>query len=165
MKQAALPGEVAFEQVYRSCYARLVGQLFLVTTDHAEAEEAVQEAFTRLWARWPKLQHYDNPEAWTRRVALNIAVSRWRRGRRSVQLSAADDLAAGPGPESSDLVVALQALPVKQRQALVLYHVAGLPVAEVAAEMSARPGTVKSWLSRGRAALARLVQDREATSP
>jgi RNA polymerase sigma-70 factor, ECF subfamily len=165
MKQAALPGEVAFEQVYRSCYARLVGQLFLVTTDRAEAEEAVQEAFTRLWAKWPKLQHYDNPEAWTRRVALNIAVSRWRRGRRSVQLPAADDLAAGPGPESSDLVVALQALPVKQRQALVLHHVAGLPVAEVAAEMSARPGTVKSWLSRGRAALARLVQDKEATSP
>lgn len=165
MKQAALPGEVAFEQVYRSCYARLVGQLFLVTTDHAEAEEAVQEAFTRLWAKWPKLQHYDNPEAWTRRVALNIAVSRWRRGRRSVQLPAADDLAARPGLESSDLVVALQALPVKQRQALVLHHVAGLPVAEVAAEMSAPPGTVKSWLSRGRAALARLVQDKEATSP
>ena len=164
MKQAALPGEVAFEQVYRSCYARLVGQLFLVTTDHAEAEEAVQEAFTRLWAQWPKLRHYDNPEAWTRRVALNIAASRWRRRTRGVQLSAAHDLAAGPGPEGSDLVVALRALPVKQRQALVLHHVAGLQVAEVAAEMSARPGTVKSWLSRGRAALARLVQDKEATS-
>jgi len=47
---------------------------------------------------------------------------------------------------------------------VVQHHVAGLPVAEVAAEMSARPGTVKSWLSRGRAALARLVQDKEATS-
>ena len=164
MRQAALPSAAAFEQVYRSCYARLVGQLFLVTTDRAEAEEAVQEAFTRLWAKWPELQRYDNPEAWTRHVALNIAISRWRRHKRNVQLPAAGELATRPDPDGGDLVASLAALPAKQRQALVLHHVAGLSVAEVAAEMSARPGTVKSWLSRGRAALARLVQDKEANT-
>lgn len=64
MKPAALPGETSFEQVYRSCYASLVGQLFLVTANRAEAEDAVQEAFARLCAKWPDLQHYDNHEAW-----------------------------------------------------------------------------------------------------
>ncbi len=164
MEQAALPGEAAFEQVYRSCYARLVGQLFLVTTDRAEAEEAVQEAFTRLWAKWPELQDYDNPEAWTRQVAINIAISRWRRHRRNIQLYAAGDMTTLPDSDSGDLVAALRALPAKQRRALVLHYVAGLSVAEVAVEMSARPGTVKSWLSRGRAALARLVQNKEAST-
>jgi RNA polymerase sigma-70 factor (ECF subfamily) len=163
MNLAALPGETAFEQLYRSCYAGLVGQLFLITVDRTEAEEAVQEAFARLWVKWRDLQDYDNHEAWVRHVAVNVAISRWRRHARSVPLHEAGDLAARPDMGRGDLVVALRALPAKQRQALVLHHVVGLSVAEVAAEMSARTGTVKSWLSRGRAALERLLHDKEAT--
>jgi RNA polymerase sigma-70 factor (ECF subfamily) len=164
MNVAARPGDAAFEQVYRSCYSGLVGQVFLVTANRAEAEEAVQEAFARLWARWPELQHYDNLEAWVRRVAINVAVSRWRRNARNVQLNPAGDLAINPDLGGTDLAGALRALPVRQRQALLLHHVVGLSVTEVAAEMSARIGTVKSWLSRGRAALERLLQDREAAA-
>jgi RNA polymerase sigma-70 factor (ECF subfamily) len=164
MNLAALPGETAFEQVYRSCYARLVGQLFLVTADRVEAEEAVQEAFARLWAKWPKLRHYDNHEAWVRRVAINVAISRWRRHARSVQLQEAGDLAVQPDLGGADLVIALRTLSAKQRQALVLHHMVGLSVAEVADEMSARTGAVKSWLGRGRTALERLLQDKE-TAP
>jgi RNA polymerase sigma-70 factor, ECF subfamily len=164
MTPATRPGETAFEQVYRSCYAGLVGQLFLVTADRVEAEEAVQEAFARLWARWAELGHYDNPEAWVRRVAINVAITRWRRRVRNVRLHAGADMASEPGVGGGNLVAALRALPVRQRQALVLHHVAGLSVAEVAAEMSVQPGTVKSWLSRGRSALARLLQDKEAAA-
>lgn len=162
MYTAALPGGASFEQVYRHYYSGLVGQLFLITANRAEAEEAVQEAFARLWARWPDLQHYDNHEAWARRVAINVAISRWRQRVHYVRLHGTEDSAAQPGLISGDLVEALRALPAKQRQALVLYHVVGLSVAEVAADMSARPGTVKSWLSRGRAALERLLEDKEA---
>jgi RNA polymerase sigma-70 factor (ECF subfamily) len=52
-----------------------------------------------------------------------------------------------------DVQKALAALPVRQRQALLLHYVVGLPVAEVAQEMGAPEGTVKSWLFRGRQAL------------
>ena len=58
-------------------------------------------------------------------------------------------------PDAVDLYRALRALPVGQRQVLVLHHLAGLPVAEVAAELGLPAGTVKARLSRGRAALAR----------
>jgi len=51
---------------------------------------------------------------------------------------------------------------IKHRQALLLHHVVGLTIAEIAVEMSAREGTVKSWLSRGRSQLERLLRDREA---
>jgi len=67
-----------FEEIYRDSYPRLVGQLSVVTASSAEAEEVVQEAFARLWGRWPHVRDYENIEAWVRRVALNVATSRWR---------------------------------------------------------------------------------------
>lgn len=48
------------------------------------------------------------------------------------------------------LVAAMSALTAREREALVLHYLADLSVAEVADEMGASAGTVKSWLSRGR---------------
>lgn len=76
----------AYAAFYERSYAVLVGQVFVVTTDRGEAEEAVQEAFARLWPRWSRISGYENREAWVRRVALNIAMKRWRRARRGAQL-------------------------------------------------------------------------------
>jgi RNA polymerase sigma factor (sigma-70 family) len=54
-----------------------------------------------------------------------------------------------------DVVNALRRLPVDQQRALVLHDVVGLSVVEVAADLEAPQGTVRSWLSRGRTALAK----------
>ena len=64
-----------------------------------------------------------------------------------------------PGPDRVALVRALRRLPERQRQALVLHHMAGLTVAEIAADAGVAEGTVKSWLSRGRQALAAELVD------
>lgn len=155
------PNDPAFEQVYRSSYPTLVGQLFLLTTNRAEAEDVVQEAFARLWANWQELCTYDNHEAWVRRVAMNLAISRWRKHSRQTSY---EEPAVPPAARSSlsDLTHALRDVSVKHRQALLLHYVVGLSVAEVASEMSAKPGTVKSWLSRGRAELERQLHYQEA---
>jgi RNA polymerase sigma-70 factor (ECF subfamily) len=63
--------------------------------------------------------------------------------------------------ETLALVQALRTLPVRQRQAIVLHHLVGLPVEEVAQTMAARSGTVKSLLSRGRRALAAKLRESE----
>jgi RNA polymerase sigma-70 factor (ECF subfamily) len=52
------------------------------------------------------------------------------------------------------LAQALRTLPMHQRQAIVLHHLIDLPIDEVAAILGTRTGTVKSWLARGRRALA-----------
>ena len=157
------PNDPAFERVYRSSYPTLVGQLFLMTTNRAEAEDVVQEAFARLWANWRELCTYDNHEAWVRRVAMNLAVSRWRKySRQTSYKEPAVPPAAAHSSSLSDLTHALRGVSVKHRQALLLHHVIGLSVAEVASEMSAKPGTVKSWLSRGRAELQRQLHYQEA---
>jgi RNA polymerase sigma-70 factor (sigma-E family) len=150
-----------FAAFYAGSYRRLLGQLFAVTGDLAEAENVLQEAYARAFARWSRVRDYDRPEAWVRRVALNLAAmaerSLRRRGRALLRLGAPPVVPA-LSPELIDLHAALRDLPLRQRQVIVLHHLVGLPVDEVARELRVPPGTVKSRLARGRAAMAGSLQ-------
>jgi RNA polymerase sigma-70 factor (ECF subfamily) len=146
-----------FAAFYAGSYRRLLGQLFAVTGDLAEAENVLQEAYARAFARWSRVGGYDLPEAWVRRVAINLAAM----ADRSLRRRARALLRLGPppvvpelSPEVIDLHDALRALPLGQRQVIVLHHLVGLPVEDVARELRLATGTVKSRLARGRAAMA-----------
>ena len=150
-----------FATFYAGSYRRLLGQLFAVTGDLAEAENVLQEAYARAFVRWSRVGGYDLPEAWVRRVALNLAAM----ADRSLRRRARALLRLGPpplvpelSPEVIDLHDALRALPLGQRQVIVLHHLVGLPVEEVARELRLATGTVKSRLARGRAAMAGTLQ-------
>ncbi len=111
----------SFEEFYTGAVGRLLGQLFAVTGDLHEAEEIVQEAFTRAAARWTRLRDYDVPEAWVRRVAMNLAADR-ARGRRR-QIRAMVKLRPAPevlpvSVEALALAEAMVTLPMRQRQVL-----------------------------------------------
>jgi RNA polymerase sigma-70 factor (ECF subfamily) len=152
-----------FSSFYAGAFPRLVGQLLLVTGELHEAEDVVQEAFARASVRWARLRDYDVPEAWVRRVAMNLAADRLRRARR--QLAALVRLGpASPVPpvqvEDLALLEALRALPMSQRQVIVLHHLLGMPVEEVAATLTIPTGTVKTRLARGRRALAARLGER-----
>jgi RNA polymerase sigma-70 factor (ECF subfamily) len=150
-----------FAVFYASSYRRLLGQLFAVTGDLAEAENVLQEAYARAFVRWSRVRGYDRPEAWVRRVAINLAVmvdrSLRRRARALLRLGP-PPLVPELSPEAIDLHDALRALPLGQRQVIVLHHLVGLPVEEIARELRLAPGTVKSRLARGRAAMAGLLE-------
>lgn len=153
------------QELYLASYRRLVAQLASLTGDVTEAEDLVQEAFARAVGHWSRICRYDNPEAWLRTVAMNLARSRWRRGKRGaavlLRLRASYEDAAAPSPDHVALVEALRRLPAAQREALVLFHVADLSVEQIAGELGVPTGTVKARLSRGRAALARQLGDDE----
>jgi RNA polymerase sigma-70 factor (ECF subfamily) len=155
-------GDDDFEDFYQASYPRLVGQLTVMTGSLEDAEDAVQEAFARASTRWARLRAYDAPEAWVRRVALNLATSGLRRARR--QLAALGRLGAVTA-ESAHLIdrLAIQAglrrLPLRQRQVLVLHYGADLPVEEVARQLRVPTGTVKSRLARARAALGAYMEE------
>ena len=143
-----------FDELYRASRDRLAVQLAALTGNPSDANDVVQEAFMRAWLRWGTIGGYDDPEAWVRRVGHNLAVSRWRKARKLVlQASVSVARTESPGPRVP-ILAALQALPVAERRAIVLHHVAGLPIKGVAIELRAPEGTVKSWLSRGRTRLA-----------
>jgi RNA polymerase sigma-70 factor (ECF subfamily) len=143
-----------FDELYRASRDRLAVQLAALTGNASDANDVVQEAFMRAWLRWGTIGGYEDPEAWVRRVAHNLAVSRWRKARKLVlQASVSVARTESPGPRVP-ILAALQALPVAERRAIVLHHVAGLPVTDLATELRVPEGTVKSWLSRGRSRLA-----------
>jgi RNA polymerase sigma-70 factor, ECF subfamily len=145
-----------FTSFYTASFPRLVGQLYAMTGDRAEAQDAVQEAFIRAWIHRGQIDTRRGAEAWVRVTAWRIAASRWRRAQQGIRLmllAAPPDRAAGPGPDRVAFVEALRRVPAEQRRALVLYHLVDLTVEQIAAETGVRPGTVKARLARGRAAL------------
>jgi hypothetical protein len=70
-----------FDMFYAATSRRLVRQIFAMTGDLSEAEDAVQEAYIRAWRRWPRIRAYDDPEAWLRVVAYRITVNSWQKAR------------------------------------------------------------------------------------
>jgi RNA polymerase sigma-70 factor, ECF subfamily len=149
-------GDDDFEDFYQASYPRLVGQLTVMTGSLEDAEDAVQEAFARASTRWPRLRAYDAPEAWVRRVALNLATSGLRRARRQLAALARLGTASGEPAQATDrlaIQAGLRRLPLRHRQVLVLHYGADLPIEEVARQLRVPTGTVKSRLARARAAL------------
>ena len=152
-----MPTDERFEEFYDAVFGRLVGQLFLVTGDLHDAEDAVQEALTRAAARWARLREYEVPEAWVRRVAMNLATDGFRRARRRLAVAVRLRPGANADPPTLDglaVTAALRDLPAAQRTVVVLHHLLDLPLERVAAELGVPVGTVKSRLARARHALA-----------
>jgi RNA polymerase sigma-70 factor (ECF subfamily) len=149
-----------FDEFYASTRQSLVAQVYAMIGDLGEAEDAVAEAYARAWQRWRKVHSYADPKAWVRTVAYRVAVSSWRRARnradahrRSGEPEPAFD------PQTVILVEALRQITPDQRRAIVLHHLVGLSVAEIAAETGSSASAVKQWLSRGRRSLANALGD------
>jgi RNA polymerase sigma-70 factor, ECF subfamily len=153
----------SFDAFFRTAKAPLVSMAYLLSGDLQAAQDLTQEAFLRTWSRWPRIRKYDDPQAWTRRVLYNLVISRGRSLK--VRRRPIDSTRAVPPPDESHLMLAaaLRSLPEDQVRALILHDGAGLSVQEVASEMKVPEGTVKSWLSRGRASAARNLTTRSNT--
>ncbi|MGB6577928.1 MAG: sigma factor [Streptosporangiaceae bacterium] len=109
-----------FADLYAVSFQRLVGQLYAMIGDQSEAQDAVQEAFVRAWARRGKIDRNGAPEAWVRVTAWRIAVSRWRRARdgtRLGSLAARPESTAGPTPDRVAFSDALRKVSAEQRRA------------------------------------------------
>ncbi len=157
--QAEFDGFVArsSEQLLRTAY--------LITWDLTEAEDLVQECLLRLARHWPRARRMDHPEAYARRILVNLALDGARvRGQRRAELGGTDAPALehldprSPQPvaaleEHGELIAAIGALPNRQRLMLVLRYFADLSEEQTARALDCSLGTVKSTTSR---ALARL---------
>ena len=150
-----------FDEFYGATFHGLRSQLYAYLGDRAEAQDVVQEAFCRAFARWKKISGYEDPVAWVRKVAWNLATSRFRKQRTATNFlrGQREEHLDGPSPDRVALVRALATIPAQQRKAVVLHYIGQLSVAELAEQEGVAEGTVKSWLSRGRAALSTQLAD------
>lgn len=149
-----------FEAFFAAEQQDLLRYCWGLTLDREAARDVAQEAMTRLCADWERLAN-GNPAGWLRTVALNMVRNRWRsegRGRRAVlRLDRRNEVHHDPEPRDGSVAAALATLSMRQREAVVLHHMADLPVAEVAELMQLSVPAVKTHLQRGRAALAAVL--------
>lgn len=164
---ASAASAASFDAFYTATRTRLSHQMYAMTGNLHDAQECVQEAYARAWQRWGQVSTYDDPEAWVRTVAWRIAVNRWRRTKSRlaamVRLGEPEPVPE-PSVDNVVLVEALRRIPEAQRRAIVLHHLCGLSVEDVAHETGAPVGTVKARLSRGRSALAEVIGDPHGVS-
>lgn len=156
---AARPGEAGVAEIdFHAFVAARSAVLFrgaLVLTGNREAaEDLVQETLERVCRKWRTIAAKDAPDAYVRRIMVNLANDRWRRFRRVVPQQDTGDRES-PGDEygridsRDQLVRALQSLPMRMRTVVVLRYFHDLSDAEIAADLRISPSTVRSQLARG----------------
>jgi RNA polymerase sigma-70 factor (ECF subfamily) len=153
-------GGESFDTLYRESFAVVVRSVRLIVGDAEISREIAQDAFVAALVHWRKVQSYDSPAAWVRRVAVRSAV-RWvkREGRRP---AIAERQAEANADASLDVHAAVALLPPAQRAAVVLAYLHDLPLSEVARTMGWSQGTAKTHLFRARKTLAsRLKEDND----
>jgi RNA polymerase sigma-70 factor (ECF subfamily) len=147
--------------------ARLVGSLTVYCGEWGVAEELAQDALVRVWERWDRVSTMDSPEAWTYRIAFNLASS-WGRRRlaeRRAHHRAHHAADAEPPDTATNAAVhaAVAALPPRQRAVVACRYLLDLSVTDTASVLGMAEGTVKATthqaLTRLRAA--GLVDDDE----
>jgi RNA polymerase sigma-70 factor (ECF subfamily) len=171
-------GDTGFAEFYHGSYPRIVTLVAVLLGDQHEAQDVAQEAFARALGRWPRLRKYDVPEAWVRKVAFRLAVDTSRQTRRRRLLQARLAAGADHGPTAhhanpadqlglgfSSMATALAALPMAQREVMVLHYVADLPVEQISRDFGIPLSTVKSRLVAGRRRLATALTGQVEVTP
>lgn len=142
---------VLARDAYRVAY-RLLG-------DRSEAEDVAQEACARTYSRWASVR--DHAEPWCIRVASNLALdllrARTRAVRRNERLRTNEVVVVPQIDQRLDLYAALEKLPRRQRETVVLRYLGDLSEAQTADLLGCSVGTVKTHASRGLAALKEVI--------
>lgn len=164
-----------FERFVAGSLAGLYRTAYVMTCDAGAAEDLCQDTLIKVARRWRRVRSMASPEAYARRVLVNLVIdtaSRRRRSQEELTVDApaewdlvADDSIAATFErvhDTDELMRALTRLTDRQRQVLVLRYLADWSVEEVARSMNCSPGTVKSTTAR---ATARLAGELRAAPP
>jgi RNA polymerase sigma-70 factor (ECF subfamily) len=152
----------AFELIVRARKDAVYRLCFAILGDEADAGDAAQEAFVAAWRQLRALREPERFDAWLQRVVVNAARQAIRANRRrrtreipaSTVVALEERTAPSPRDDAAVLNAALATLPVDQRSMLVLHHLEGRSLAELAEILDIPVGTAKSRLFAARTALA-----------
>jgi RNA polymerase sigma factor (sigma-70 family) len=148
--------EDAFDALFRREFGPITRTAYLIVGDWEVAREIAQDAFVQVLRHWKKVREMESPGGWVRRVAIRDAVRTRRRDTRGRSLlrSVAPSFVGESETVGGDLREALLLLPRQQRAVIALHYLEDRSVAEIVTLLGCSEGSVKTHLSRGRAALA-----------
>ncbi len=147
--------QAAFAEIASATYGRLHSLAYGILRDRPLAEDAVQHAMLEAWRNLPKLRDPARFEAWTYRLTVNACYAESKRAKRwlpNMPIDSPTDPIApdeiGPVADRELLDRGFRKLSVDQRAVLVLRHLVGLPLEEVARTLDIPAGTARSRLYR-----------------
>lgn len=138
----------SLEFVIREYAHRVQSLAFVYLKNREDAEDVAQEVFLTYFRKAPKFLSGQKEKAWLMQVTVNKCKSLLRAKYRQ-ELPLTEDISYLP-PEESVLMQAVLDLEEKYRLPIHLHYYEGYSLEEIAALLRVRPGTVGSWLSRGR---------------
>ena len=152
----------SFDEFFAAEGETLYRRMRLVTRDHHEAEEVVQDAFLSLYERWDRVSRVPDPVGYLYRTAFNAWKKRSRRAARAIRnvlapAPAADEFEAADA--RTVLGEALDHLTPRQRAAVVLTDLMGLSSEEAGEILGVRAVTARVLASQGRASLRERLGD------
>lgn len=167
-----LSGErLAFEELFHAERARLHRVAYQIMGDHWDAEEIVQDAFTRAYQKLSSFRRQCSLRTWLHAIVINSARNRYlyfrRRFRHATEelgdamaVSAIDPAMGAAGRElAKNLPTWVEDLPASYREVLAARVLHNQSYEEIATKLEISVGTVKSRLSRGRQCLRRRWED------
>jgi RNA polymerase sigma-70 factor (ECF subfamily) len=146
----------SFEEFFHTHEGELFGYLWRMTGDEQAASDLCQETFLRVWQHFTKVSAYERPAGWLFRVATNLALNHLRLRAMHTTVGSIDAVEKSSGDFVTEIVEgdavrrALMSLNPRQRAALVLREVYGLPCEEIAHILDTSSGAVKLILWRSR---------------
>lgn len=171
VQRAKAGDQRAFESLFREHQANMYRLALHFTRSPETAADVTQEAFVKAWEQLPRLRDEAAFSGWLRSILLNAARDAWRQRQPHTALDDDADGAEGlpdPGPPPENGIAeaqfeetvrrAVMSLPEHQRTVVVMHHLEGKPVDEIAADLGLKKGTVVSRLSRGRDLLKRKLE-------
>ncbi|GAB4048132.1 SigE family RNA polymerase sigma factor [Catellatospora paridis] len=151
-----MAGTAEFDEFVTMRSRHLLRIAYLLTGDHALAEDLLQTALARSWSAWRRI--HGNPEPYVRRVLANTYNSWWRRRWHGERPTETLPERPAPSPHTAvddrdEVWRALSKLPRQQKLVLVLRYFEDLSEAEIAQTLGISPGSVKTHTSRALASL------------
>jgi RNA polymerase sigma-70 factor (sigma-E family) len=159
IEAAALPEAIGFEELAESARPALVRAAYAVTGRREDAEDAVQSSLVKAMGAWQRVagQERWRQQAYVRQIVVNTCRSGWRKWGARVSVGDMPELVQQPGTDAVDdrelVRQALDRLPARQREVLLLRYYEDLSEAEIATRLGCAPGTVKSSAARALRAL------------
>lgn len=163
--------EEAWEEVVRRYRRRVFGIAYKFTGRYEESQDLTQEIFLRVFRSLAKFDSNAHFGTWLYSVSRNHCIDHYRSGRRERELIVRSEVSLEEyaskrfdphrylevRDKREQLASALQALPEKLREAVVLRDIDGLTYQEIVERLRLPAGTVKSRINRGRLELGRAL--------
>lgn len=155
----------SFDEFCAAQYKRLLRLAYGLTGSAGVAEDLAQETMLRVCKHWKRVALLDHPDAWARRVLVNLAMSRGRRltseAKGLLRLRGDRHNVAPPSVEGVAVVDAIRKLPRRQAQAIALHYLDDMPLQDIAVVLECPENTVKTLVRRGRQALATMLREED----